>query len=335
MKAAVLIDPFNMVIEELPKPKAGEGEIVLKVESCGICGTDLELYRIGSYTPRAVLGHECCGVIEKIGPGVEGWAVGDRVVVDDVFTCGTCEFCRAGRERMCPNITTLGSQWPGAYAEYTKVPAQALFKLPDNVSVEEGALVQILAVGYHVVQRASVAPDAKALVIGAGPVGLSVLVALRMAGSEDIAVVAKHQVGKDAAHALGASAVIDSATEDLLHEVTQVFSSPPQLVIECVGKSETVLQAMEIAEKEGTVVVVGNCFEEVSLHPITWILKEINIKGSDGTTRDGFLAAIDWLANRKVDATAFITKTITLEELPQTMDTLSRQKDDIKVVVKP
>jgi threonine dehydrogenase-like Zn-dependent dehydrogenase len=333
MKAAVLVDPFNMVIEELPEPKAGEGEVVLKVESCGICGTDVELYKIGSYTPRAVLGHECCGVIKEVGPGVGGWAVGDRVVVDDVFTCGTCEFCRVGREKMCPNITTLGSQWPGAFAEYTKVPAQALFRLPENVSTEEGALVQILGVGYHVVQRASVPPDSKTLVIGAGPVGLSVLLALRMVGFEDIAVVAKHQAGKHAANALGASAVIDSATEDLLQDVTNVFSSAPQLVIECVGKPETVLQSLQIVEKEGTAVVVGNCFDEISLHPITWILKEINIKGSDGTTGEGFRAAIDWLARRKVDTSVFITRTIALEDLPQTMDALSKQKDDIKVVV--
>jgi len=334
MKAAVLLDPHNMVIENVPKPVVGEGEVVLKVGCCGICGTDLAMFRIGSYTPRAILGHECSGVIEEIGAGVEGWAVGDRLVVDDVFPCGACDFCSRGRERLCPNVTTLGSQWPGAYAEYTKVPEHSLFKLPDNVSLEAGALVQVLAVGHHVVARASVQPEAKALIIGAGPIGLSVLVALKMAGFQDVAVVAKHPSGKKAAEELGAAAVIDSASQDIPSEFESIFTSSPQLVIECAGKPETVLQSLQMVEKEGTVVVVGNCFEEISLHPITWILKEINIKGSDGATKEGFRAALGWLAEGKVDASVFLTRIITLDELPSAMDELSAHKDDIKVAIK-
>jgi (R,R)-butanediol dehydrogenase/meso-butanediol dehydrogenase/diacetyl reductase len=333
MKAAVLVDPHNMVIDDIPEPVAGSGEVVLKVGCCGICGTDLQMYRIGSYTARAILGHECSGVIEVVGPGVEDWAVGDRVVVDDVFPCGTCDFCSRGRERLCQNVTTLGSQWPGAYAEYTKVPATSLFRLPDNVSMEAGALVQVLAVGHHVVERASVEPGAKTLVIGAGPIGLSVQVALKMAGFEDVAVVAKHPSGKKAAEALGASAVVDSASQDVLSEFESIFSSAPQLVIECAGKADTVLQSLQMVEKEGTVVIVGNCFEETSLLPITWVLKEINIKGSDGATKEGFRAALGWLAEEKVDPSIFLTRVITLDELPQTMEKISTHKDDIKVAV--
>ena len=244
------------------------------------------------------------------------------------------DFCRGGRERLCPNVATLGSQWPGAYAEYTKVPATSLFRLPDTVSLEAGALVQVLAVGHHVVSRASAQPDAKTLVIGAGPIGLSVLVALRMAGIHDVAVVAKHPLGKKAAEALGASAVIDFASQDIPSEFESIFSSPPQLVIECAGTPETVLQSLQMVEKEGTVVVVGNCFEEISLHPITWILKEITIKGSDGATKGGFQAALTWLAEGKVDPSIFLTRIITLDDLPQTMENMSARKEDIKVAVR-
>jgi (R,R)-butanediol dehydrogenase/meso-butanediol dehydrogenase/diacetyl reductase len=334
MKAAVLIDPHNMVVEEVPKPVAGNGEVVLRVGCCGICGTDLEMFRIGSYTPRAILGHECSGVIEEIGPGVAGWTVGDRVVVDDVFPCGRCEFCLGGRERLCRNVATLGGQWSGAFAEYTKVPAGALFRLPNSVSLEEGALVQVLAVGHHVVSRADVHPHAKTLVYGAGPIGLSVLAALRMAGFRNVAVVAKHDRGKQGAEALSASAILASSSQDIMSETESIFSSAPQLIIECVGKPATVLQSLQMVEKEGTVVVVGNCFEEISLQPITWILKEITIKGSDGATKDGFQSALGWLAARKVEPSVFITRTTTLDDLPETMAEISARKQDIKVVVK-
>lgn len=334
MRASILLEPRKMVIEDVPAPVAGNGEVVLKVECCGICGTDLQMYRIGSYTPRAILGHECSGILQEIGDGVEGWAVGDRVVVDDVFTCGTCDYCQSGRDRMCRSVTTLGSQWPGAFAELTKAPSRSLFKLPAHVSMEAGSLVQILAVGYHIVSRASVGPDAKTLIVGAGPVGLSALAALKMAGFQDVAIVAKHPAGRKAAEVLGASFVLDSATQDAASEFESIFLSPPQLVIECVGKSKTVLQSLEMVEKGGTVVVAGNCFEEISLHPIMWILKEITIKGSDGTDHEGFKAAINWLAEGRVDASFFLTRTITLEDLPKTMESLADQKDDIKVTVR-
>lgn len=333
MKAAVLIEPYNMVIEEAPVPVAERGEVVLKVHSCGICGTDLEMYRIGSYHPRAILGHECSGVIEEIGPGVEGWNIGDRVAVDDVFTCGECNFCRSGRPKLCQNATTLGGQWPGAFAEYTKTPAGALIRLPDNVSMEEGSLLQVLAVGYHVASRASLTPAAKTLIVGAGPVGLSVLAALKDMEYHDVIVSAKHPIGKKAAEALGASAVLDAASNNLVAEVESIFSSAPQLVIECVGSPATVMQSLEMVEKEGTVVVVGNCFQEITLQPITWILKEINIKGSDATTPESFEAAVRCLAERKIDPSIFLTRTVSLNDLPKTMEMLAEGKDDIKVTV--
>jgi threonine dehydrogenase-like Zn-dependent dehydrogenase len=334
MKAAVLVDPHKMVIEDAPRPAAGEGEVLLKVDCCGICGTDVEFYETGSYNPNWILGHECSGVIAEIGSGVEGWAVGDRVVVNDLFSCGRCEFCRRGLESICSNAANLGIHWPGAFAEYTKVPSRALFGLPEDVSMEEGALAPTLAVGCHVFKRAAAGPDSKTLVVGAGPVGLSVLVALKAAGVKKVVVSDINPASKEAARSLGASAVVDPASEDLPSRLESFFSGPPELVFECVGKPGTILQSMETVDRGGTVVIVGNCFEEITLHPITWILKEINIKASQGTTGADFETAIGWIAERKVDSSVFITRTIALEDLPETMEGLTRQKKDIKIVVK-
>jgi (R,R)-butanediol dehydrogenase/meso-butanediol dehydrogenase/diacetyl reductase len=334
MKAAVLLDSHKMVIEDVPKPVAGEGEVLLKVDSCGICGTDLEFYETGSYNPDWVLGHECSGVIEEIGPGVEGWAIGERVTVNDLFSCGECDFCRRGLESICANAANLGIHWPGAFAEYTKAPQRSLFKLPENVSMEEGALVPTLAVGRHVFMRAKPGPETKTLVIGAGPVGLGVVAALGAYGANTFVVADTNPVCRKAATSLGAPEVVNPGAEDLASRVESILSGPPEVVFECVGIPDTILQSMELVDRGGTTVIVGNCFEEITLHPITWILKEINIKASQGTGSDDFEEAIRWIAERRLDSSVFITRTITLDDLPKTMEELTRQKNDIKIMVK-
>jgi threonine dehydrogenase-like Zn-dependent dehydrogenase len=334
MKAALLLDPHHMVIEDVPKPSPGEGEVLLRVDSCGICGTDMEFYETGSYNPRWTLGHECSGVIEELGAGVKGWSIGERVTVNDLFSCGVCEYCRRGLESICANAANLGIHWPGAFAEFTKAPARSLFRLPDGVSMDEGALIPTLAVGYHVFRRAPAEPDTRTLVIGAGPVGLSVLVALKSAGVKEVVVSEMNPVSKEAARTLGASAIIDPTSEDLPSRLESLFPSAPELVFECVGIPATILQSMEIVDRGGTIVIVGNCFEEITLHPITWILKEITIKASQGTASEDFETTIGWIARRRLDPSIFITRTITLDDLPQTMEGLTQQKKDVKIVVK-
>ena len=334
MKAAVLIDAHNMEIRDVPKPSPGEGEVLLKVDSCGICGTDMEFYEAGSYNPDWILGHECSGVVEEVGSNVDGWAPGDRVTINDLFSCGQCKYCLRGLESLCASFANLGIHWPGAFAEYTKAPARSLFKLPDSISMEAGALIPTLAVGYHVFKRKAAHPDTKALIIGAGPVGLGVLAALKMAGVKEVVVSDMNPVSTDAALKLGASAVVDPSSEDLQSRLESLLSAPPELVFECVGTPETILQSMELVDKGGTTVIVGNCFEEITLHPITWILKEINIKASQGTASEDFETTIKWVAERRIDPSVFITRTIRLDELPEIMEGLTRHKKDIKIIVR-
>lgn len=334
MKAAVLIDAHNMVIDDVPMPVTGEGEVLLKVDSCGICGTDMEFYENGAYNPRWTLGHECSGMIVEVGSGVKGWKAGERVTVNDLFACGECGFCRRGLGNLCDRAANLGIHWPGAFAEFTKVPARSLFRLPEGVSMEEGALIPTIVVGYHVFRQAAARPDTKTLIIGAGPVGLSVLVALKIAGVRNVVVSDMNPTGKKAAASLGALAVIDPVAEDISERLESLFSSAPDLVFECAGKPATILQSMETVNRGGTVVMVGNCFEEISLIPITWIIKEINIKASQGTTNEDFETVLEWVAEKKLDAAVFITRTISLDELPETMAGLTHGKNDTKIIVK-
>jgi threonine dehydrogenase-like Zn-dependent dehydrogenase len=334
MKAVVLTDPHTMTIEDVPRPAAGEGEVLIKVDWCGICGTDVEFYETGSYNPDWILGHECSGTIEEIGPGVDGWNLGERVTINDLFSCGECDYCNRGLESVCANTANLGIHWPGAFAEYTKAPARSLFRLPESVSMKEGALVPTLAVGHHVFKRADARPGMKTLVIGAGPVGLGAIAALNAAGVKDIVASDISPVSRAAALSLGAIEAIDPGGENLSTRLETIFSGPPELVIECVGAPGTILDSLDLVDRGGTVAIVGNCFEEITLNPIVWIMKEINIKASLGTDCRDFDEAIGWIAGRKIDSSIFMTRTITLDDLPQTMEELTQQKNDIKIMVK-
>ncbi|GAB4336337.1 MAG: 2,3-butanediol dehydrogenase [Candidatus Abyssubacteria bacterium] len=335
MKAALLIEQRTMVIDNVPEPPPpSQNEVLLKVDSCGICGTDVEFYETGAYNPRQILGHECAATVAELGPGVTGLKVGDRVTVNDLFSCGECDFCRRGLESLCERAANLGIHWPGAFAEYTKAPARSVLKLPDSVSMQEAALVPTLAVGYHVVRRAHLTPDTKSLILGAGPVGLSVLAALKLGGAESVAVSDPNPISKRAALALGAQAVFDPEKDDVAALTESLFASQPRLVFECVGKPETILQSMDLVERGGTVVIVGNCFHEITLLPITWILKEINIHASQGTANEDLRTTLQWLAEKKFDPSLFITRTVSLDALPETMEEIATNKRDIKVIVK-
>jgi threonine dehydrogenase-like Zn-dependent dehydrogenase len=164
-------------------------------------------------------------------------------------------------------------------------------------------------------------------------VGLSILAALKIAGVREVAVSDTNETSRKVAGRLGASAVIDPTTEDVPERLESLFGSQPRVVFEAAGKPGTILEAMETVERGGTVVMVGNCFEEIVVHPITWILKEIKIHASQGTASEDFSTTIGWMADGKVDATAFITRAISLDDLPRVMRELTVQKTDIKIVV--
>ena len=172
MKAAVYKQRNEMAVLDVPQPKAGAGEVVVKVHACGICGSDLHAVQYGfGMPPDSVMGHEFCGEIVELGSGVNGYALGDRVTSLPFIGCGTCEFCKAGQGMHCENIRGLGlGQLPGAYAEYVMCGAKSLFKLPPNVDSRLGALVEPLSVGLHGVKRSGLGPGASCVVMGAGPV---------------------------------------------------------------------------------------------------------------------------------------------------------------------
>ena len=190
MRAAV-VEEGSVVVREVPTPRPEAGEVLVRVALCGICGSDVRLLAEGFFPPGTVIGHEISGTVAEVGPGVEGWRIGERVTVLPAVTCGDCRYCRSDTWLHCPQARFLGihRDLPGGFAEYVKVPAGTLHRLPDEVSDEAGALVEPCAVALRAVRRSGLKLGESVAVLGAGPIGLFALELAQAAGADPIYVV--------------------------------------------------------------------------------------------------------------------------------------------------
>ncbi|HET9564611.1 MAG TPA: alcohol dehydrogenase catalytic domain-containing protein, partial [Mycobacterium sp.] len=217
MKAAVYHGPNKLEVADVPEPEPAAGTVKVKVGFNGICGTDLHEYYAGpifiptephpltGQTLPLTIGHEFSGVITEVGPDVTGYSEGDRVAIEPIYRCGHCAPCKAGTYNICQRIGFHGLMADGGMAEYTVVPTNMLHSLPDNVSLELGALVEPMSVAYHAVTLGDVAPGDTAAIFGAGPIGIGLWFALRGQGLETVFVVEPSAARRDAVAALGAT----------------------------------------------------------------------------------------------------------------------------------
>lgn len=338
MKAAVfrgLGQPLS--IETLADPVPGPGEVVLKVAACGICGSDLHATEEGAFlqAPGTVLGHEFAGEIAT--SNAPGWAVGTRATAVPVNPCGECEMCRQGRGILCPKnlITGLALDAPGAYAEYVKLPARHLVALPDAVSFEEGAMVEPLAVGLHAVDESGLSIGDRVLVIGAGPIGLSVTAFARAAGAGRVVVSERTGARRDAARDFGATDVIDPGAGPVAEAFADAAGGPPDIIFDCVGVPGLMRHCIDLSRPRGTVVVVGVCMKEDAFVPLMAILKELRVQYVLGYTGRDFGRVLDFLAQGRIDARRMLTDRVGLDELPAAFEALRRPDAQIKVMIAP
>lgn len=183
MKATVFRGPGRVEVTEVPKPKVGPEEVLVRVHYCGICGSDLEAYHTGMYEPGVIIGHEFAGEVVQVGANAQGWKKGERVTVNDAIPCGFCRSCRRDQYTLCESLLMPGVTLNGGMAEYALLPAGALHRLPQGVSTRQGALIEPLAVVLHGIHRSALRPGDRVLVMGAGPIGLLTLQCARIAGA--------------------------------------------------------------------------------------------------------------------------------------------------------
>lgn len=342
MKVAVMegIGKIGFTERDIPVPK--DDEVLVKLEYVGICGSDLHYYEsgaIGDYVvkPPFVLGHEPGGVVVEVGKNVSHLKVGDRVALEPGKTCGHCEFCKEGKYNLCPDVIFFATPpVDGVFQEYVAHEADLCFKLPDNVSTLEGALIEPLAVGFHAAIQGDAHLGQKAVVMGSGCIGLVSMMALKARGVSEVYVVDIMEKRLDKAMELGADGVINGAKEDVVSKVMELTGGKgADLVIETAGTEITTRQAIQMTKKGSTIVLVGYSKTGEMTLPMSLALdKELTFK-TVFRYRNIYPMAIDAVAKGKVNLKGIVTDIFTLDQAQEAMDHSVHNKADIvKAVIK-
>lgn len=325
-------------IENVADPTPAPDQVILAVENAGICGSDLHMTE-HPYTPSGlILGHEFAGTVAAVGSDIKAWKAGDRVTALPLNACSDCEACDSGLPALCSHNLFTGCYLTaqGAYAQYVAARGSMIQRLPDGVSFAEGALVEPLAVGHHIVDMAEMPTGASVLVLGGGPIGAAVALFARHAGARHV-VVSEPSVSRRArAIELGATATIDPGAGTVLDAYRQATGEArPRIVFECVGVPGMLRQAVDLVALRGRVVVAGVVIQEDAIAPIVALGKEVTIRFSQAYTERDFAAVIDAIARRDVNPQPMHTATVTLDELPAAFEALRKPTRQCKILIKP
>ena len=337
MRAVAFTAEGTLEVVEKPEPIAGPTDVVVAVERCGICGSDLHVKQARLLPPGAVMGHEFGGTVLSVGGAVNNVVPGQRVAVLPAERCGTCPLCTSGRGEICPTqmTTALGLGFrDGAYAEQVLAAATSCFPLPDGMTSEQAALVEPYAVALHAVRRSASAHGraSTAAVIGAGPIGLFTLAALRNEGVEAVAVAERSPSRAAMADRMGAAAVVEQA-----RRLAAVLGDQPDVVFDCAGVAETAPVALEVVRSGGQVVLVGvvNPGDMLAMPGTLWIIKEVDVLSALAYTDDEFEEAVAAVAAGAVDADVVVSDVRPLEAAEASFAELTQPGGPVKVLLSP
>ena len=328
MKAVAVGPEMTLEVRDVPDPEPGEGEVAVRVEACGICGSDLHMLPSGALAEGSIMGHEISGRVSAVGDGVEGWSEGDPVCVYPFAPLDHLDIGVA----MGSGIG-LGTN-DGGYAEAMTVPAEMLWRLPPGVDVADGALVEPLAVALHGIDISEATLDQPVCVLGCGPIGAMVIVALRGRGYERIVAVEPNPERRALATRLGANAAFDL---DGVHEaVLAELGEPPQVVIEAAGHPSAPNLAIELIAPEGSVALLGMLGEPVPISQLNVMLKEVRLKGSFAYRPRHFDEAIALLADGKVPVDELVSSRRPLDAAaPSFTELRAPGTTELKILLQP
>lgn len=336
MKVAVMEDIQKMGFTQRPVPVPKSDEVLVKIEYVGICGSDLHYFesgRMGSCIVEYpfVLGHEAAGTVVEVGSAVTHLKIGDRVALEPGKTCGHCEFCKAGKYNLCPDVVFFATPpVDGVFQEYAAHEAALCFKLPDNVDTMEGALIEPLAVGFHAVMEGGAKIGQTAVITGAGCIGLVTLLALKAIGLKNIIVVDIVQKRLDKALELGASAVINGSTEDTTERILELTGQKgSDIAFETAGTNITASQLIHSTKKGSTIVLVGySANGELTIPSGLALDKELTFK-TIFRYRHIYPLAIDAVAGGTVNLKGIATNIFEFDDIQNAMYTSMTDKENI------
>lgn len=343
MKALLLTDYKKMIVTDVEEPVVGSDDVLIQVEACGICGSDIHGYdgSTGRRIPPLVMGHEAAGIVVATGANVTDLDVGTRVTFDSMVSCGYCDFCRRGDGNLCDNRMVLGVSCGeyrrhGAFAERISVPRRIVYQLPDTLSFEHAALVEAVSVAVHAVNVSPVKLGDTAVIVGSGMIGLLTLQAARAAGASQIIAVDVNEKRLAVAKELGADIVLNANDNTIPEKVRELTKNRgADIALEVVGATATINTAIESVRKGGSVTLVGNVSPKIELPLQSVVTREISLHGTCGCNGE-YPECIDLMNRGIINVAPLITSEINLEQGPAWFERLhAGDPDQMKVVVKP
>ncbi len=343
MKALLLSEYNRLEMVDVPMPRPGPDELLIRVEACGICGSDVHGYDGGSgrRIPPIVMGHEASGTVVAAGNGASDFHAGQRITFDSTIYCGECDYCRRGAVNLCNNRQVLGVSTPefrraGAFAEYVTVPKRLVYSFPDTLSFEHAAMVEPLAVAVHAVDLSDIQEGSTAMVVGAGTIGLLVLQAARLAGCRAVYVVDVDASRLELAAELGATVTINAKTTDAVAEVKKHTDGVGvDVALEAVGSTATIKTAVESVRKGGTVTLIGNVVPTAEIPLQAVVSRQLRLQGSAASAGE-YPRCIEMLATGKVNVKPLISMVAPMAEGAQWFERLhAREQGLLKVILTP
>lgn len=326
MKAAVWYGYKDLRVQDMPEPKVSQGYVKIKVAWAGICGTDRHEYtgpvfipvekphRLTGRTAPLILGHEFSGVIEEVGEGVTGWNKGDKVTASGSLVCGECKWCKSGRKNICEKLGFTGVGEDGCFAEYIVIPEHQLFKVPENVSLEEAVLAEPLSCGIHATKLLGDITGSNVVIIGPGMIGLSCAIAAKLAGAEKILMIGLGNSKKEIVEKIGAT-YIDSKENDPIEAVKEWSNGQmADVVYECVGIEPTLNTALNVSSIGSKIMIMG-VFEKQPKFNINLFQEgERILLGSQANAYE-IKDVLDYMSKGLIPTKDLVTKKITLENI--------------------
>jgi L-iditol 2-dehydrogenase len=343
MKALLLSQYNQLDITDLPAPVPGEDEILVRVAACGICGSDVHGYdgTSGRRIPPIVMGHEAAGVVASVGVGVSKFEPGDRVTFDSTVYCGQCEFCLRGEINLCNNRQVVGVSCgdyrrAGAFAEYVVVPQRICYRLPEGLEFQEAAMLEAVSVALHAVRVSEMKGGETALVIGAGMIGLLTLQAAKAAGASKVLIADIDRTRLQTAESIGADDTLLLSGGELVKEILRrTGGKGVDLVLEAVGREETIAASISSVRKGGTVTLIGNISPEVKIPLQVVVSRQIRLQGSCASSGE-YPQAMELLASGKIKVKPLITAVAPLSDGPRWFARLHAGEPNLmKVVLDP
>jgi L-iditol 2-dehydrogenase len=329
IKQATMTAPFAIEVRQTEAPTPGPGQVLLRIQRIGVCGSDIHVYHgKHPYTSYPVVqGHEFSALVEALGEGVEGLEVGSKVTAMPQIVCGRCAPCLRGDEHICDVLRVQGFQAPGCAQELWVTAADKIVKLPDNFSFEQGALVEPVSVAVHAVQRAGSLVGRRAVVLGAGPIGNLVAQAARAAGAE-VLITDLSEYRLEVARKCGLAATSNPDREDLASASRRVFGDLGfDVAFECVGVEATLTAATENLAKGGTLIVVGVFGDKPRIDLGLVQDRELRISGTLMYQRPDYEQAVAWIASGDIVTEPLMSEHFAMQDYLEAYRYIDKQRD--------